>query len=193
MTKECTLVASTVNFIRLLCEGGRQPLRTQSYSNTQTNNTMCELPGNASTAEWASWGKQEHHCSSRIGSQSLLNEWNPNATQHCLYEHSAVIEHAYIEIESYVRSSRMRFRTHQSGVLIHSAQLSATRVAIWLGVSPAGEDEPLRGNHDGLESRLAEPSGPQQLPDSRGTLKSTEQKIRKAHPTAAEITRDRTL
>ena len=70
-----------------------------------------------------------------------------------------------------------------SGVLIHSvfcrhvdgtqslsmdererftAQLLTAWTAKWLNVSPAGEDEPLRGG------RQAEPSGPQQLPDSGG-------------------------
>ena len=46
-------------------------------------------------------------------------------------------------------------------------------------VSPAGEDEPLRGG------RQAEPSGPQQLPDSGGCHDTPETDISKACPTEA--------
>ena len=61
-----------------------------------------------------------------------------------------------------------------------TTQLITAWIAQLRNVSPEGEDELLQGG------RLAEPSGPQQLPDSGGYSDKSEPDVRQAYPTEAK-------
>jgi hypothetical protein len=69
-----------------------------------------------------------------------------------------------------------------------TAQLVGAWIAKWLGSVPDGEDEPSRNSMSVTSrgSRQADPSGPQQLPDSRGYDDLHESQTKTVYPTDAK-------
>ena len=69
-----------------------------------------------------------------------------------------------------------------------TAQLVVAWIAKWLGSVPDGEDEPSRSSVSVTSrgSRQADPSGPQQLPDSRGYNDLHESQTKTVYPADAK-------